>query len=96
MRDRKKLGKDTIETPQFTAENKFNFVISAATIPLTEEQLMKLNIELNEVIDAMYKRKKEILSEIEAFNLVQDVMNYQISFDGVVTTINFNDNNNTI
>jgi predicted nucleotidyltransferase len=89
MEDRKKLGKDTDETAQFTAENKFNFHIDGIVIPVTEEQLMKLNIELSEVIDAMYKRKEDILKAIEALNLAQNVIDYQISFDGVETEINF-------
>ena len=90
MRDRKKLGEDTIATDEFTAENKFNFRIDGIVIPVTEEQLMKLNVALNKTIAAMYKRKEEMLSAIEALNLAQNVIDYQISFDGVETEINFN------
>jgi hypothetical protein len=84
------LGIEVEVNDEFTAENQFNFLIDGVTIPVTKEQLMKLNIELNALIAAMYKKKQEILSEIEALNLAQDVIDYNISFGNVQTELTFN------
>jgi hypothetical protein len=84
------LGIEIEVNDEFTTENQFNFRIDGIEIPVTEEQLMKLNIELNAILSAMYKKAQEILSEIEALNLAQNVIDYQISFDGVKTELNFN------
>lgn len=90
IRDRAQSGQDTIETSDFTQDNKFKFRINGYTILLTEEKLIEVSLILNKVVAEMYSRKKTISLEIKGLNYEQDVIDYEISFDGVETQINFN------
>jgi hypothetical protein len=86
---RSEIGIQTTDAVEFTTNNEFKFRLNGFILNLTQEKLIRISLYLQDVLRQYYDRKKDMITEINEFNDILLVENYQISFAGLNTEHDF-------